>query len=207
MGISQLEGTMSQYADRGFTQARCGGSAHTAMDGSLDSGYTISMKTQYQKLDLLNEETLQIVGPRRWTVDDRGVLVNADESEVAIKVEKPDWTTETKMADSDCSTIVDGSGDSETKRGKPVVKEASSMCSDYLDMAVDHRIFGGENRHTCTTCGSNLLLPDNMRVHTREYSEVRHYVCGGCGKTLFDTSYRTFTNEPIPVWILPVQPV
>ena len=120
--ISRLEGTTSQYADAGFnivTRAHCENSAQSAMDDSLDSGYAISVKTEDQKPDSLNEETLQIVGPQRWAVDDHGVLVNADESEAAIKVEKPDWTTEI----ADCSTVIPGQGDGDTKDAVLIVKE------------------------------------------------------------------------------------
>ena len=53
-------------------------------------------------------ETLQVIEPRHWKVDDCGVLVNADESDVTVKGEKPDWTTETEIAD--CSTIITGQG-------------------------------------------------------------------------------------------------
>ena len=137
VGMNHLERTTSQYADAGFPQAHRESSGHIAMEYSQDSGYTISVKIEDQQLDLSNAETLQVIEPRRWTVDDHGVLVNADESEVAIKVEKPDWTTETDMAD--CGAIVDGQGYNETKCGILIVKEESSMCPDSLDMAVDHK--------------------------------------------------------------------
>ena len=75
------------------------------------------MKTEDEKVD----ELLQIIEPRHWTVDDRGVLFNADESEMVIKVEKPDGTIENVIAD--CSTIISGQDASETKDGIPMVKE------------------------------------------------------------------------------------
>ena len=109
MGINELGGTTFQlhYSDAVFnvvSRSHCASSARIAMDDSLDSGYTISVKTEDDKPDTLREDTLQIIEPRHWTVNDRGVLVNADESEVGIKVEKSDWTTGTELAD--CSTVI-----------------------------------------------------------------------------------------------------
>ena len=122
MGINEQEAT-SQMEHDGviFPQADCKDSALTAMDGSLYNGYTISVKTEDERPDLFKEDTLQIVEPRHWTVNDRGVLVNADESEVTVKVEKPDWTVENVIAD--CSTIISGQDASETKDGILTVKE------------------------------------------------------------------------------------
>ena len=122
MGINEQEAT-SQMEHDGviFPQADCKDSALTAMDGSLDGGYTISVKTEDQKPDLFKEETLQTIEPRHWTVNDRGVLVNADESEVTVKLEKPDWTIENVIAD--CSTIISVQDASDTKDGILTVKE------------------------------------------------------------------------------------
>ena len=123
MGINKLEETPSQMEPDGVVlpQVDCKNSAPIAMDDSLDGGYTISVKTEDDKPDLFKEKALQIIEPRYWTVNDYGVLVNADESSVAIKVEKPDWTTESVIAD--CSTIIAGQDDSETKDGILVAKE------------------------------------------------------------------------------------
>ena len=123
-----------QYGDDVFPQADCKDSALTAMDGSLDGGYTISVKTEAEKPDLLTEETLQIIEPRHWTVNDRGMLVSADESQVVIKVEKPDWTTET----AGCSTIISGQDDSETKDGILIAKEEDSS-SDPHEITIGHK--------------------------------------------------------------------
>ena len=124
MGIDEQEAT-SQMEHDGviFPRADCKDSALTAMDGSLYNGYTISVKTEDEKpnVSISKEETLQIIEPRHWTVNDRGVLVNADESEVTVKLEKPDWTVETEIAD--CSTIISGQDASDTKDGILVVKE------------------------------------------------------------------------------------
>ena len=120
-----------QYSDDVLAQADCKDSALTAMDGSLDGGYTISVKNEDER-----PETLQIIEPRHWTVDDSGVLVNADESEVTVKVEKPDWTVENVIAD--CSTIMAGQGDSETKDGILIVKEEDSLSSDHHAITVGH---------------------------------------------------------------------
>ena len=100
MEINEHEERTLQYTGvcrEVVTQARCKNPDRITMDNSLDNGYTISVKSEDEKQDLLTEETLQVVEPRHWTVDYRGVLVNADESEVVVKVEKPDWTTETEM--------------------------------------------------------------------------------------------------------------
>ena len=122
MGINEQEAT-SQMEHDGviFPPADCKDSALTAMDGSLNGSYTISVKTEDERPDLFKEDTLQIIEPRHWTVNDRGVLVNADESQVTVKVEKPDWTVETAIAD--CSTIISGQDDIDAKDGILVVKE------------------------------------------------------------------------------------
>ena len=100
MGINHGEETASrmEYDGSGYTPADCTNSAQI-----MDNGYTISVKTEDER-----PETLQYGRPIHWTVDNRGVLVNADESEVTVKGEKPDWTTETEIAD--CSTIIAGQG-------------------------------------------------------------------------------------------------
>ena len=106
VGINNGEETASrmEYDGSGCTPADCTNSAQIAMD----NGYTISVKTEDE-----TPETLQYGRPIHWTVDDRGVLVNADESEVVVKGEKPDWTTETETAD--CSTIMAGQGEGGTQ--------------------------------------------------------------------------------------------
>ena len=139
-GFNQLEETSQmQYGDDVLAQADCKDSALTAMDGSLDGGYTISVKNEDEKqnLSISKEETLRIIEPRHWTVNDRGVLVNADESEVTVKVEKPDWTVENVVI-ADCSTIIGGQGDNETKDGIVIVKEEDSLSSDHHAITVGH---------------------------------------------------------------------
>ena len=97
----QEEAAVTRYADAGFRQGHCKNSAQIATDNSVDNGYTIHVKTEVEKT-----ETLSCGGPIHWTVNDCGVLVNGDKSEVAIKVEKPDGTTETEMANG--SRIIPG---------------------------------------------------------------------------------------------------
>ena len=121
-----------QYGDDVLAQADRKDSALTAMDGSLDGGYTISVKNEDEK-----PETLQVIEPRHWTVNDRGVLVNADESQVTVKLEKPDWTIENVVI-ADCSTIIGGQGDNETKDGIVIVKEEDALSSDPHAITVGH---------------------------------------------------------------------
>ena len=119
--INEQEERTLQYMGVGREViTRCKSPDRIATDDSLDGGYTISVKTEDEKQNRL-KDTLRIIEPRHWTVDDRGVLVNADESEMVIKVEKPDGTIENVIAD--CSTIISGQDASETKDGIPTVKE------------------------------------------------------------------------------------
>ena len=138
LGFNQLEETSQmQYGDDVLAQTDCKDSALTAMDGSLDGGYTISVKNEDEKPDSFKQETLQIIEPRHWTVNDRGVLVNADESQVTVKLEKPDWTIENVVI-ADCSTIIGGQGDNETKDGIVILKEEDSLSSDHHAITVGH---------------------------------------------------------------------
>ena len=116
--INEQEERTLQYTGVGREViTHCKSPDRIATDDSLDGGYTISVKTEDEKVD----ELLQIIEPRHWKVDYRGVLVNADESEVMVKVEKPDWTTENVI--NDCSTIISGQDASDTKDGISMVKE------------------------------------------------------------------------------------
>ena len=186
MGINQQEESASriQYDGSGYTPPDSMNSAQIAMDNSLDNGYTISVKTKDEKPDLLTEETLQIVEPRHWTVNDRGVLVNADESQVAIKVEKPDWTTETETAD--CSTTLAGQGDSETKGRVMIVKEEGTVCSDPQQITAFRNGDSGEEQHTCTVatvCGTEFRFLNKLHVPAVGQAEFSPYVCNACSNS------------------------
>ena len=195
MGFNQQEGTTSQiqYGDSGYTQADHTNSAQIATDNSLDCGYTIRVKTEDQKPDRSTVETLQIIEPRHWTVNDRGVLVNADESEVTVKVEKPDWTTENVVTDG--STSIAGQEDGDTKCGVLIVKEEDAVSSDPRQIAVCRRENSDDIKHTCTVAsvyGTEVRFLNKFHVPE---TEIRPYACDACGNTYSTSSGRTVHEQ------------
>ena len=198
MGFNQQEQTTSQiqYGDSNYTIADHTNSAQIAMDNSLNGGYTISVKTEDQKPDSFKQETLQIIEPRHWTVNDRGVLVNADESEVTVKVEKPDWMTENMVTDG--STSIAGQEDGDTKYGVLIVKEEDAVCSDPRQIAVCRRENSDDIKHTCTVanvCGTEVRFLDKLHVPAAGQTESRPYACDACGNTYSTSNSRTVHEQ------------
>ncbi|KAI0219896.1 hypothetical protein LSAT2_028597 [Lamellibrachia satsuma] len=133
VGVDHQEGTTLHIQRAGFKTGS--DLAKILMDKFLDSGYTICVKTETP--DMSEVETLQTVAPRCWTVDDHGVLqaVSAEGSEVIIKVEKPDWTTETETVD--CIPDIVGEEDTAKK------EEIEDSSEERVEAAEDrgHSVF------------------------------------------------------------------
>ena len=198
MGFNQQEQTISQiqYDDSGYTLADHTNSAQIATDNYLENGYTISVKTEEEKPETSAVETLQIIEPRHWTVNDRGVLVNADESEVTVKVEKPDWTIENVITDG--STSIAGQEDGDTKCGVLIVKEEDAVSSDPRQIAVCRTENRDDIKHTCTVanvCGTEVRFLNKLHVPAAGQTEIRPYACDACGNTYSTSNSRTVHEQ------------
>ena len=203
--VDHQEGTTLHIQRAGFKTGS--DLAKILMDKFLDSGYTICVKTETS--DMSEVETLQTVAPRCWTVDDHGVLqaVSAEGSEVIIKVEKPDWTTETETVD--CIPDIFGEEDIAKKEEiedssderVEAVEEDDTVCSEPEEMMVeddtaseaedvieDDKKDSGKKNHKCSTCGKTFRHSGNLRVHDRIHTGIKPYVCDECGKSFINVS-------------------
>ena len=175
-----------------------------------DGDYRISVKAEAETSHRSIEESSHVVMPRRWTVDDRGVLVavstNTDESEVVIKVEKPDLTSETEPKDC-ANDIVHITNTSEAiiktptidASGRPEPKMTVGDTVNFVDsMTVCDNSTIGDDK----TVGGSVTIYDKVIVVdkvTFSYNiGVPKYKCTMCGKAFPRSGMATVGTDITP---------
>ena len=153
----------------------------------------ISVKAEVETSYRSFEESSHAVMPRRWKVDDRGVLVavstNTDDSEVVIKVEKPDLTSETETEEcaNDFRHITDPSKAiiQTTTIGPSGRSEPKMTVGDTVNFFDSMTVGDNSTVGDTMTVGGSVTINDMVvivdKVTFRYNIGVQKYKCTMCG--------------------------
>ena len=185
-------GRVSQHEDTAIRYLQQPDSAEMGEPGNGDDRISVNAEVEASRRSM--EESSHAVKPRRWTVDDRGVLVavstNTDDSEVVIKVEKPDLTSETETGDyaNDIVHITDRSEAiiQTTTIGASGRSESKMTVGDTVNFFDSMTVGDNSTVGDTMTVGGSVTINDMVvivdKVTFRFNIGVQKYKCTMCGK-------------------------